>query len=255
MRFKSIRLLATLFCFLLILAGCGKQEGKPLTIAAAASLEKVFTQRLIPLFNERYPKIKIEGTYSGSGNLQLQIEQGLPADIFISASPTQMQALEGKGIVKKENVFELLENKVVLIVGKDSMMKITKFEDLHLSKHPAFGEPKSVPAGQYAQEILQKLNLWDEVSQRASFATGVTQVLHWVAEGSADAGIVYATDSLANKKVQIVAEVPQATMAKPAIYCLGILKDTKESKLFANFLLSDEAQKIFEEYGFVTIKR
>ena len=79
--------MAALLCFLLILAGCGKQESRPLTIAAAASLEKVFTQRLIPLFNERYPKIKIEGTYSGSGNLQLQIEQGLPADIFVSASP------------------------------------------------------------------------------------------------------------------------------------------------------------------------
>ena len=255
MRFKSIRLLATLFCFLLILAGCGKQEGKPLTIAAAASLEKVFTQRLIPLFNERYPKIKIEGTYSGSGNLQLQIEQGFSADIFVSASPKQMQALAKKGIVKKEHVLGLLENKVVLIVPQSSARKLTRFEDLALSKQPALGDPKSVPAGQYAQEILTKLNLWDEVSQRASFATGVTQVLYWVAEGSADAGIVYATDALSNKNVRIVAEAPVGSMSKPAIYCLGILKETKENKLFADFLLSDEAQKIFEEYGFATIKR
>ena len=79
--------------------------------------------------------------------------------------------------------------------------------------------------------------------------------MHWVAEGSADAGIVYATDALANGKVQIVAEAPQGTMTKPAIYCLGVLKTTKESKLFVDFLLSDEAQKIFEEYGFTTIKR
>ena len=241
MRFKSFRIVAALLCFLLILAGCGKQESRPLTIAAAASLEKVFTQKLIPLFNGRYPKIKIEGTYSGSGNLQLQIEQGLPADIFVSASPKQTQELAKKGIVKKEYVIELLENKVVLIVPQGSTKKITKFEDLALSKQPALGDPKSVPAGQYAKEILTNLNLWDEVSKRASFGTGVTQVLHWVAEGSA--------------KVQVVAEAPQGTVAKPAIYCLGILKDTKESKLFADFLLSDEAQKIFEEYGFATIKR
>ncbi len=255
MRFKSFRIVAALLCFLLIVAGCSKQESKPLTVASAASLEKIFTKRLIPLFNKHYPKIKIEGTYSGSGNLQLQIEQGLPADIFVSASPKQMLLLEKKGIIKKEHVFELLENKVVLIVPQGSTKKITKFEDLALSKQPALGDPKSVPAGQYAQEILTNLNLWDEVSKRASFGTGVTQVLHWVAEGSADAGIVYATDALTNEKVQIVAEAPQGTMAKPAIYCLGILKATKESKLFADFLLSDEAQKIFEEYGFATIKR
>ena len=83
----------------------------------------------------------------------------------------------------------------------------------------------------------------------------MTQVLYWVAEGSADAGIVYATDVLSNKNVRIVAEAPVGSMSKPAIYCLGILKETKESKLFADFLLSDEAQKIFEEYGFATIKR
>ena len=106
MKSKSVKVLLALLCFLLLLAGCGKQEEKPLTIAAAASLEKIFTQRLIPLFNEHYPKIKIEGTYSGSGNLQLQIEQGLPAEIFVSASPKQMGVLEQKGIVKKENVVD-----------------------------------------------------------------------------------------------------------------------------------------------------
>ena len=209
MRFKSFRIVAALLCFLLILAGCGKQESRPLTIAAAASLEKVFTQRLIPLFNGRYPKIKIEVTYSGSGNLQLQIEQGLPANIFVSASPKQTQELAKKGIVKKEYVIELLENKVVLIVPQGSTKKITKFEDLALSKQPALGDPKSVPAGQYAQEILTNLNLWDEVSKRASFGTGVTQVLHWVAEGSADTGIVYVTDALTNKKCRLWLKHPK----------------------------------------------
>jgi molybdate transport system substrate-binding protein len=252
---KSLKVLLALLCSLLLVAGCGKQEAKPLTIAAAASLEKIFTQRLIPLFNQRYPKIKIEGTYSGSGKLQLQIEQGLPAEIFVSASPKQMEALEKKGIVKKENVIDLLENKVVLIVPKVSTKKLGSFEELANCQQPALGEPKSVPAGQYAQEILLKLNLWEDVSKKASFGTGVTQVLHWVAEGSADAGIVYATDALTNKKVQVVAKAPQGTLTKPVIYCLGVLKTTDESKLFAEFLLSDEAQKIFEEYGFATIKR
>ena len=255
MKSKSVKVLLALLCSMLLLVGCVKQEAKPLTIAAAASLEKIFTQRLIPLFNERYPKIKIEGTYSGSGNLQLQIEQGLPAEIFVSASPKQMEALEKKGIVKKENVIDLLENKVVLIVPKASANKINSFEELANCKHVALGEPKSVPAGQYAQEILMNLNLWEAVSKHASFGTGVTQVLHWVAEGSADAGIVYATDALTNKKVQVVAEAPQGTLAKPVIYCLGILKNTDESKLFAEFLQSNEAQKIFEEYGFTPIKR
>ncbi len=255
MKFKVSKILALCLCFLVLLSGCGtKPEKKVVTIAAAASLEKIFTQRLLPLFKEKHPNIEIEGTYSGSGNLQLQIEQGLPADIFISASPKEIQALVAKGLLEEKKTIKLLENKVVLIVPKNSEINIKGFEDIIYCKQPALGNPKSVPAGQYAYEILHKLQVWEEVSKKVSFGNGVTEVLHWVAEGSADAGIVYATDALVTNKVKIVAEATPELLREPATYYLGSLTDKQAAQDFAMFLQGEEAQKIFTEYGFTIPK-
>jgi len=253
MKFKVAKILAICLCFLALLPGCAtKPTKKVVTIAAAVSLEKIFTQRLIPLFKATHQDVEIEGTYSGSGNLQLQIEQGLPADIFISASPKQMQALVAKDLVKKDKVAKLLENKVVLIVPANSKAKLTGFKDIIYSKQPALGNPKSVPAGQYAYEILHNLQVWDEVSKRASFGNGVTEVLHWVAEGSADAGIVYATDARSTDKVKVVAEASTELLREPVTYYLGSLSDKQAALDFAKFLQGEEAQKIFTEYGFTS---
>ena len=138
-------------------AGCGggdKQAGKTLRLAAAASMEKVFTQKLIPLYQQKHPEIKIEGVYDASGKLQAQIESGLAADVFISAANKQMNALSEKGYMDKSTVKPLLENKLVLIVPK-SGSAIKGFEDFSKAKHPAIGDPASVPAGQYAKEALK----------------------------------------------------------------------------------------------------
>ena len=142
-------------------AGCGgsdkqaaaPQAGKTLRLAAAASMEKVFTQKLIPMYQQKHPEIKIEGVYDASGKLQAQIESGLAADVFISAANKQMNALSEKGYMDKSTVKPLLENKLVLIVPK-SGSEIKGFEDFSKAKHPAIGDPASVPAGQYAKEAL-----------------------------------------------------------------------------------------------------
>lgn len=253
MKFKALKILVMCLCFLTLLPGCGgKPAKKVVTIAAAVSLEKIFTQRLIPLFQETHQDIEFEGVYSGSGNLQLQIERGLPADIFISASPKQMQALVAKGLVKEDKVVTLVENKVVLIVPAKAQDNIRGFEDIIYSKQPALGNPKSVPAGQYAYEILHNLQVWEDVSRRASFANGVTEVLCWVAEGSADAGIVYATDARGVEKVKVVAEANSEILREPVSYYLGTLSDKRAAEDFAKFLQGEEAQKIFMEYGFAS---
>ena len=122
----------------------------------------------------------------------------------------------------------------------------------------ALGDPDSVPAGQYAKEALTSLNLWDEVSAKASFGTNVTEVLNWVAEGSAEAGVVYATDAAARAEdVEVKAEAPEGSLAKPVIYPVGILERTEhsaEAEAFLEFLQSDEAGEIFKEYGFTPYK-
>lgn len=247
----------------LVMLGCGgKQEHADKTVtvhaAAAASLEKVFEQQLIPMFNKKHPEIKIQGVYDASGKLQSQIENGLNADIFISAANKQMQALDKKGYMDSESIKPLLQNKLVLIVPAKNDGSIKNFADLAKAKHPAVGDPTSVPAGQYAKEALTSLGIWEQVQAKASLGTNVTQVLNWVGEGSADAGLVYATDAaLIKDKVRVISEAPAGALKKPVIYPIGILKKAPQSeaaKELVSFLQTDEAMQVFEKYGFARVK-
>ena len=260
---KKLLCLAFSLMLAVMAAGCGgsakqaaaPQAGKTLRLAAAASMEKVFTQKLIPLYQQKHPEIKIEGVYDASGKLQAQIESGLAADVFISAANKQMNALSEKGYMDKSTVKPLLENK--LIVPKSGSAN-KGFEDFSKAKHPAIGDPASVPAGQYAKEALTKLGQWDDIQGKVSLGTNVTQVLNWVAEGSADAGLVYATDAaLLKDKVTVVAEAPAGSLKKPVIYPIGVLAKAPQAdaaKDFAAFLQTEEAMKIFAAYGFAQAK-
>ena len=245
------KLLCLVFSLMLAVmaAGCGggdkqaaaPQAGKTLRLVAAASMEKVFTQKLIPLYQQKHPEIKIEGVYDASGKLQAQIESGLAADVFISAANKQMNALSDKGYMDKSTVKPLLENRLVLIVPK-SGSGIKGFNDFSKAKRPAIGDPASVPAGQYAKEALSKLDQWDAIQSKVSLGTNVTQVLNWVAEGSADAGLVYA---------------PAVSLKKPVIYPIAVLAKAPQAeaaKDFAAFLQTEEAMKIFAAYGFAQAK-
>lgn len=234
----------------------GREENKPegtVTLAAAASLEYAFEEELIPQFEKQNPEVTIEGVYDSSGKLQQQIEAGLAADLFFSASPTQMQALEKEGMIADGTVRNLLENKMVLIVPEDFEGEIASFEEVAGADSIAIGDPASVPAGQYAKEVLTALGIWEQVSEKASFGTNVTEVLNWVAEASADCGIVYATDAATTKKVQVVDEAPEGALESPVLYPVAITKDAPNSqaaKAFYEFLLSDDAMAVFQEYGF-----
>ena len=213
-----------------------------LLIAAAASLEYSMEEKLIPLFEEQNPGVKVEGSYDSSGKLQTQIEEGMEADLFFSAATKQMNALTEEGYIKEDSEKKLLENKIVAIVPKDSDLEINSFEDLVKADTIALGDPASVPAGQYAREALTSLDLWDAVSAKASFGTNVTEVLNWVAEGSADAGVVYATDAAARAEdVEVKAEAPEGSLEKPVIYPAAILERTEhseEAEAFLTFLQS-----------------
>ena len=232
------------------------EEAEPvnLLIAAAASLEYSMEDELIPMFEEQNPGITVEGTYDSSGKLQTQIEEGLDADVFFSAATKQMDALAEEGLVEENSVKDLLENKIVLIVLKGQEGNYSKFEDIANASTVALGDPASVPAGQYAQEALGNLGLWDAVSAKASFGTNVTEVLNWVAEGSADAGVVYATDAATKEDaVSVVAEAPADSLAEPVIYPVGLVENSTKkdaAEKFMEFLSSDDAAAVFEKYGF-----
>ncbi len=233
---------------------------EPVTImlAAAASLETAFKDTLIPMFQEQYDYITVEGTYGSSGDLQTQIESGLDAQVFMSAANKQMNALADEGLVNKDDIVQLLVNKVVLISGKDYAGSVTGFENINEANTIALGDPASVPAGQYAQEIFESLGLWEELSgsDKVSWGENVTQVLSWVAEGSAEVGVVYATDAAKADyadKVVVLAESPEGSLQTPVIYpvaALAAAADNEAAQLFVEFLQSDEAIEVFEGYGF-----
>lgn len=224
-------------------------------VAVAASLKNAYEEALIPMFEAQHPGIKVEGIYDSSGKLQVQIEEGLEADVFMPASKKQMEALEKSGMIDSETVVDLLENRMVLIVPAGRDGRLASFEDIQKAGSIALGDPGSVPAGQYAKEALENLGLWEGIRDRASLGTNVTEVLNQVASGSADAGVVYATDAVGMEgRVKIVAEVPRGSLPGRIIYPAAVTthsahKETAER--FVRFLQTKEALGVFKSYGFL----
>jgi molybdate transport system substrate-binding protein len=229
-------------------------DGQEVNLAAAASLKNVFDDKLIPMFEEKYPGVKVTPTYASSGDLQTQIENGLETDVFMSAANKQMDALAEEGIVDNATNLQFLENKVVLIVPADSDSNISSFDDLKdVEGNIAIGDPESVPAGQYAKEVLNNTGIWDDVESKLSLGTDVTAVLNQVAQGSADCGIVYATDAKSTDDVKVICEAPEDALDTPVIYPIAAIKDTNDTdatNAFMDFLQTQEAKDIFVEYGF-----
>ena len=225
-----------------------------INLAAAASLKNVYDEKLIPMFEKQYPGAKVVPTYASSGDLQTQIENGLKADIFMSAANKQMNKLASEGYIDNGTNKQFLENKVVLIVPANSSSNVSSFDGLkNVSGHIAIGDPESVPAGQYAKEVLTNLGIWDSVQGKLSLGTDVTAVLNQVAQGSADCGIVYSTDAKSNNDVKVVCEAPQGSLNTSVIYPVAELKNTTNkagADAFMDFLQTKEAKDVFVEYGF-----
>jgi len=228
------------------------EEKVEIYVLAAASLTDVMGE-LQTLYNEENPNTEIIFSFDSSGTLQQQIEEGAPADVFVSAAQKQMDTLEEKDLVASDTRADLLKNTVVLIVPADSETTISKFEDVLNDdvKMIAIGE-SSVPVGQYTEKIYTHLGIWDQVKAKANFGTNVRNVLAWVEEKQADCGVVYATDAAITDKVKVVAEAPEGSH-DPVIYPAAVLKNAAQpeaSKSFLDFLQTEEAAKVFEKYGF-----
>lgn len=228
-------------------------EKVELTILAAASLTDVCNEMKAD-YEAKHENVTLTFSYGGSGALQTQIEEGVPADVFISAAVKQMTALDEEGLMDSASIVNLLENKVVLIVPKDSTAGITSFEDVVTDKVAmiGLGEPGSVPVGQYSEEIFTTLGILDEVKAKANYGSDVRTVLSWVETGAVDCGVVYATDAYTSDLVTIVCDAPKDS-CKPVIYPAGVVKageNAQAAKEFVEYLKSDEAMKLFESYGF-----
>lgn len=254
---KSLKIISLLLStsFFCTAAGCAKQQKSndiSLNISAAASLKDSMDE-IKELYKAEKTNVNLKINYGSSGTLQQQIEQGADVDVFISAAAKQMDALASKDLILKDTRKDLLLNDVVLVAPKDNS-SITSFNDLTSDKVKkiALGEPKSVPAGQYAEDIFTKLGILNNTKTKAVYGNDVKQVLTWVETGNAEAGIVYATDAKVSNKVKVVAAAP-ANSHEPVVYPAAVVKASKNGdadKEFMNFLVSDKAKAVFEKYGF-----
>ncbi|OPX42395.1 molybdate-binding periplasmic protein precursor [Ruminiclostridium hungatei] len=240
--------------------GPSNEDGsKPveLLVSAAASLKDSLAE-IKTLYEGKNTNVKLTFTFGSSGALQQQIENGAQVDVFVSAATKQMDALKDKGLLLDETRREFLQNDVVLIVPKDSAA-VTDFKDLTSDKvkHIGLGEPKGVPVGQYAEEVLTKLGLLDKIKDKVVYGNDVKEVLTWVETGNADAGIVYSTDAKISDKVKVAASAPKDSH-KAVLYPAAVIKDSKNAeaaKAFTEFLYSKEAKPVFEKYGFIFIDK
>jgi molybdate transport system substrate-binding protein len=225
-----------------------------ITIAAAISL-KDSLQEIKTIYQQNHPEIQITYNFGSSGSLQQQIEQGAPIDIFISASKKQMDALESKNLLLTESRNILVTNQLVLITQKDEK-NVQNFADLTKTElvKIALGEPKSVPAGQYGEQVLKYYKIYDQIKSKLIYSKDVRQILTYVETNNVNAGLVYITDAKTSNQVRIVATAPPNSHV-PIIYPLAVLKDSKNIKNaqeLNNFLLGAIAQNIFKKYGFGT---
>lgn len=222
-----------------------------LLISAAASLTDSLNE-LKGVYEAAHPQVKLTFNYAASGTLQQQIEQGAPADLFLSAGTKQMDALIDKDLIDDNLTTNLLTNELVLVVPKDGSAQIQSMEDLSKLGDIAIGTPESVPAGKYAQQALTYHKLWEPMQSRLVLTKDVKQVMSYVETGNVDAGFVYKTDAAASDKVK-VALTAEAESHDPIEYPIGVLKRSTHSddaKAFYEFLLSDQAQQVFAKYGF-----
>lgn len=260
---KRNSILIILLAGILLLSGCAQAPKAPaelpekeITVFAAASLKEALEEIKPEL--EQNTGIKLVLNLASSGTLQKQIEEGAPADLFISAGKKQMDALEGKSLIDKDSRIDLLKNSLVLIVSREYKDKIKSAEDLVGIDAPiSIGEPETVPAGQYARESLNNMNLWDGISGKLVLAKDVKQVLTYVERGEAAAGIVYASDAVVMKDGMIIKKFDENTHS-PIMYPAAIVaasKDKDSAKEFLGYLMSAEGQKVFEKYGFNIVKR
>lgn len=264
---KFITTVASLTLLTGVLAGCGTNDAKKeadtpkevekesapveLTVSAAASLQNAL-EDLQQTYEAEHDNVTIVYNFGGSGALKQQIEQGAPVDVFFSAAEDKFDELVETGAIDKAQGTDLLANELVVVVPTPNEKNITSFEDLTKADKIALGTPESVPAGKYGVETLENMQLWEALEPKVVYAKDVRQVLTYTETENVDAGLVYNTDAMISDKVATIATAPAKTHT-PIIYPVGVIKNTKhtaEAQDFYNFLQSEEAMKVFEQYGF-----
>lgn len=247
------KLFFMLFMVLATVSGSSEGAQKGILVAAAASLKDAFGQ--IGGMYQKQSGVRVTFTFGASGALEKQIEAGAPVDVFASAGEREMRDLQEKRLIESGSQADFAGNSLVLVVPAGEKSPIHSFSDLRRPgvKMIAIGNPKTVPAGQYAEEFLQKARLWSAIQPRLIFAEDVRQVLDYVDHGDVDAGIVYATDvAISHGKALIVARAPDGQYG-PIRYPIAVIKTSRQAQAalnFIRFVRSPAGRTVLKSYGF-----
>ena len=263
-----------------VLGGCGSdtQEQKAaskdkvhLTVFAAASMTETMNQ-IAEKYQKDHPNVEITFNYDSSGTLKKQIQNGAECDLFISAAQKQMNQLDASkdekanpeklDMVDTSTRVDLLENKVVLVTPEGNPKGIANFNDMAVKLKDgtirlAMGN-SDVPVGQYTQKILTFYDIDENAIARAghiTYGSNVKEVTTQVREGSADCGVIYATDAYSAKLTPV--DSATKAMCGQVVYPAAVLKTSKNqeaAKEFLQYLQSDEAMQIFTSVGFSPVK-
>jgi molybdate transport system substrate-binding protein len=229
-------------------------QEKSLTVFAAASMKNALDD--VDAAYTKKTGVNLKVSYAASSALMKQIEQGAPADVFVSADLDWMDYGSQKNVIKDDTRVNLLGNRIVLIAPKDSKLAdVAIGPGFDLAKlagdgRVTTGDVKAVPVGKYAKAALEKLGAWKAVEPKMAMAENVRAALALVARGEAALGIVYETDAKVEPGVKIIGAFPD-DWHPPIIYPVAATTSAKpETNGYLAFLRSQTAKAIFEKYGF-----
>ena len=255
---KQLSLWMTLLISTATLFGCSSTVKESaaeieLAVSAAASLTEALTE-LTTAYEKDNKGITFRLNFASSRKLATQIEQGAPADVFLSASSDDVWRLKEKGILIESSIVNFAENSLVLISNNEKSNPVSSFQQLKSASfnHLSIGEPDTVPAGKYTKEVLEHLGLWLPLQDKLVMGSDVRQVLTHVVMGNADYGIVYASDAFISDKVIVLAEA-KLSGHSPIIYPGAVVKESdyqEEAQDFLDYVASEKGRAILQKYGF-----
>ena len=250
-----IRTLLALTVAALTAVGVAEPATRELTFSVAVSLKEA-VEELGRRFVQTHAGVTLRYNFGSSGELQKQIEAGAPVDLFISAAQRQMDELQAKHLIVASSRKVFARNALTIIKPTGSTIDIAKPADLLDARVAKIvvGNPKTVPAGQYAEESLKALGLWDRLQPKLVFAENVRQALDYVARGEVDAGFVYTTDAATRAQQVKEAFRPAEDTYRPVLYPAAVVAGARQAAIaqaYLDLLTSREGQTVLGRFGFL----
>lgn len=231
---------------------CKKSDQNIKLFAAAGTM--LATNEVCDSFTDKN-NIILEKNYAASGALARQIQSGAEADIYISANKQWIDYLIHNEILKEESVSKFATNRLVIICPKNHDVSIEFNSDFDIKssikENISIGDPKYVPVGKYAKQVLDTLGWYEQIQKQIILAKDVTSVLHYVELGECDWGIVYYSEAIKSNKVKIAFEIP-SELHNPINFYIGLINDNTDTRKLYNYFTNNTGQNIFVRHGFTT---